>query len=153
MTAVRMYLLAVGVCSLVLGLAYVIRPVEMAALTEFTLPSPMAIIEIRAFYGGQLVGLGFAILLGLWDRRFVLPGLLLAAVPLAGTAAGRLYGVIDAGTFPPVAAGFFVLESATASIGGILLRREIAREQQPRRADTVGRRHELLSRPGPPSGM
>ena len=71
MTAVRMYLLAVGVCSLVLGLAYVIRPVEMAALTEFTLPSPMAIIEIRAFYGGQLVGLGFAILLGLWDRRFL----------------------------------------------------------------------------------
>lgn len=127
MTFVRMYLLAVGVCSLALGLAYLIRPVEMAALTEFTLPSPMAIIEIRAFYGGQLVGLGLAILLGLCDRRFVIPGLLFAAVPLASVAAGRLYGVIDAGTLPPVAAGFLVLEVATAVIGGVLLRREFAR--------------------------
>jgi hypothetical protein len=122
-----MYLLAVGACSLALGLAYVIRPVEMAALTEFTLSSPMAIIEIRAFYGGQLVGLGLAILLGLWDRRFVIPGLLFAAVPLAGVAAGRLYGVVAAGTFPPVAAGFFALEVATAGIGWVLLRRELAR--------------------------
>src|SRR5689334_10413578 len=64
MTVVRAYLLAVGVCSLALGLAYLARPVEMAALTEFTLPSPMAIIEIRAFYGGQLVSLGLMILLG-----------------------------------------------------------------------------------------
>ena len=128
MTVVRLYLLAVGACSLALGLAYVIRPIEMAALTEFTLSSPMAVIEIRAFYGGQLMGLGVAILLGLRDRRFVLPGLLLAAVPLAGVAAGRLYGVIDAGTFPPVALGFFVLELATAAIGGVLEQREIARE-------------------------
>lgn len=127
MTIVRMYLLVVGVCSLVLGLAYVFRPVEMAALTEFTLSSPMAIIEIRAFYGGQLVALGLAILLGLWDRRFLIPGLMFAVIPLAGVAAGRLYGVIDAGTIPRMAAGFFVLELATAGIGGVLLRREIAR--------------------------
>ena len=137
MTVVRIYLLAVGGCSLALGLAYVIWPVEMAALTEFTLPSPLAIIEIRAFYGGQLVGVGLAILFGLWNRRFVIPALLFAVVPLAGVAAGRLYGVIAAGTLPPVAAGFLVLELATAGIGGVLVRREIARGRPSTRIGTV----------------
>ena len=127
MTFVRVYLLAVGTFSVVVGLGYMIRPVDMAALADLELPSATAVIEVQGFYGGQLVGLGAAILLGLWNPRFVVPALVLAAAPLAGTAAGRLYGVVAAGTCPPLIGGLFVLEVATASVGGVLLRREIAR--------------------------
>ncbi len=126
MTFVRGYLLAVGTFSVVVGLAYMIRPVEMAALADLELSSPTAVIDVQGFYGGQLVGLGAAILLGLWNPRFVVPALVLAAAPLGGTAVGRLYGVLAGGTCPPLIAGLLVLEVATASVGGVLLRREIS---------------------------
>ena len=126
MTLVRIYLLAIGTFSAVIGLAYMFRPVEMATLADLALSSPTAVIEVQGFYGGQLLGLGIAILLGLWSPRFVVAALLLAAAPLAGTAVGRLYGVLVGGTCPLVIAGLFVLEAATASVGAILLKRELA---------------------------
>jgi hypothetical protein len=126
MTFVRVYLLALGIFSVVIGLAYVLRPVQMASLGDLVLPSPLATIEIQGFYGGQLVGVGLGILLGVWNRRLIVPALMLAAVPLAGTALGRLYGVIAAGTCPPAIAALFVVEVAAAGMGGLLLRRELA---------------------------
>jgi hypothetical protein len=126
MTLVRVYLLAVGVFSVVVGLGYMVRPVELAALADLVLPSPVAVIEVQGFYGGQLFGMGLGIILGLLNRRFVVPALFLVAVPLAGTAVGRLYGAIAAGSCPPMIAGLFALEAATAIVGGILLRRELA---------------------------
>ena len=126
MTFVRVYLLAVGVFSVAVGLGYMIRPIEMAALSDLELSSPTAVIDVQGFYGGQLVGLGSAMLLGLWNRRFVVPALVLAAASLGGTAAGRLYGVVAGGTCPPLIAALLALEVATASVGGVLLRHEIA---------------------------
>lgn len=128
MTFVRVYLLALGIFSVGAGLGYLIRPVEMAALTDIELSSPTAVIDVQGFYGGQLVGLGAAFLLGLWHPRFVVSALVLAATSLGGTAAGRLYGVVAGGTCPPLMAGLLVLEFATAGVGAVLLRREIAQE-------------------------
>ena len=97
MTTVRAYLLAVGTFSVVVGLAYMIRPVEMAALADLELSSPTAIIDVQGFYGGQLAGLGAAILMGLWKPRFVVPALVLVAASLGGTAAGRPRRGVNAG--------------------------------------------------------
>ena len=62
MTFVRVYLLVVGTFSVVIGLAYMIRPVEMAAVADLELSSPTAIIDVQGFYGGPLVGPGAAML-------------------------------------------------------------------------------------------
>ena len=124
MTLVRLYLLAVGGFSVIVGLGYMIRPAEMAAIAELELPSPTAVIEVQGFYGGQLVGLGAAMLLGLWNSRLVVPALVLAVASLGGTAIGRLYGVVAGGTCPPLIAGLLVVEAVTACVAVVLLKRE-----------------------------
>jgi hypothetical protein len=92
------------------------------------------VIDVQGFYGGQLIGIGAAILLGVWNARLVVPALMLAVAPLAGTAVGRLYGVFATGTCPPLIAGVLVVEASTASVGWVLLRRELSR---------AGGQHEL----------
>ena len=126
MTLVQAYLLAAGGFSVVAGFAYLIRPVEMAALAGLALSSPTAVIEVQGFYGGQLVGLGAAVLLGVWKPRFVVPALVLLAASLGGTAFGRLYGIAASGSCPPLIAGIVSLEVGTAIVAVILLRRESA---------------------------
>ena len=126
MTLLRLYLLAIGVFSLVIGLVFILWPAASVSPVGLELSSPASLIEVRGFYGGQLVAMGGLILLGLCDRRFVLPALLVASVPLAGTAAGRLVGVVLAGTCPPIIAVLFAVEAVTAAIGLLLVRRELA---------------------------
>ena len=127
MTFVRAYLLAVGAFSVVLGFGFMIWPVEMIAPVGFELATTEAVIDVQGFYGGQLIGIGAATLLGLWSPRFVIAGLLLAAAPLGGTAMGRIYGVLAAGECPALILALLVVELATAGVGGLLLQREIAR--------------------------
>jgi Domain of unknown function (DUF4345) len=137
MTFVQAYLLAAGSFSVVVGVAYMIRPVEMAALAGFTLSTPTAIIDVQGFYGGQLVGLGVAILLGVRMPRFVFPALVLLVASLGGTALGRLYGIAASGSCPPLIAGLLSLEAATAIVAGVLVGRESAR-QPDRRLERTG---------------
>jgi hypothetical protein len=119
----RAYLLAIGALSLVIGLAFMLRPAETMAMVELAPSTSTAIIEVQGFYGGQMCGLGAAVL---WcvRRRWHVAGLLLAAAPLAGTALGRLYGVLESGECPPVIAALMAVELATAAAGLVLLRRE-----------------------------
>ena len=126
MTLLRAFLVAAGGFSLVAGLAYLIQPAEMAAVAGLALPTPAAVIEVQGFYGGQLVGLGAATLLGAWKHRFVMPALILLAASLGGTASGRIYGIVASGSCTPLIAGFLLLEAATATVAVVLLRREIA---------------------------
>lgn len=127
MSLARLYLLACGIFSVVAGLGYVVRPVEMAALAELELESSTAIIEIQGFYGGQMVGMGLAMLLGVVERRFLLPALVLTTASLGGTAAGRLCGIVMEGSLPTAIAVLLVLEAATAIVGAMLIRGELAR--------------------------
>jgi len=126
MTLLQTFLMAAGGVSVVAGFAYMIQPVEMAALAGLRLPTPAAVIEVQGFYGGQLVGLGAATLLGVWKPRFVTPALVLLAASLGGTASGRIYGIVASGSCTPLIAGFLLLETATATVAVILLRRETA---------------------------
>lgn len=124
MTLTRLYLLAVGVFSILAGAAYLIAPTEMARLMGMELPTLEAVIDVRGFYGGQLVGMGAVFLLGIRVKALVVPGLVLAAASLGGTALGRVYGVIVAGSCPLLIAGLIVLEAGSAIVAALLLRRE-----------------------------
>ena len=127
MRLVRVFLVAIGTISVIIGLAFIIWPAEGAALADLELTSPTAVIEVHGFYGGQLVGLGVAILVGAWKQRFVVPALVLIAASLGGTAVGRLSGVIAEGTFPPIVAGLLLAEVATAASAALFLRYELTR--------------------------
>jgi hypothetical protein len=72
--------------------------------------SPLAVIEMRGFYGGQLVGLGGFVLLGARRPDFAAPALLLVAASLGGTALGRLVGVLASGSLPGMIVGALALE-------------------------------------------
>ena len=126
MTVLQAYLLAAGAFSVAAGFAYMIWPVEMAALVGLTLSPPTAVIEVQGFYGGQLVGLGAATLLAVWKPRFVRPALVLLVASVGGTGLGRLYGIAASASCPPLIAGLLSLEAATAIVALIFLRRERA---------------------------
>jgi hypothetical protein len=120
----RGYLLVIGLLLVAFGLAYLIAPAPMAALAGLELPSPLAFIEVRGFYGGQLVGLGGFVLLGVSKPPFVVPGLLLTAFSLGGTAFGRIAGVLAAGSLPPMILAALVLEITGSGVAVLLLIRE-----------------------------
>ena len=124
MSIVRGYLLAIGLLLVAFGVAYLIAPVPMAALAGLDLPTSLALIEVRGFYGGQLVGLGGFILLGVSKPRFVVPGLLLTALSLGGTAFGRIVGILAAGSLPPMIIAALILEIAGSGVAVLLLNRE-----------------------------
>ena len=124
MSIVRGYLLGIGLLLVTFGVAYLITPVPMAALAGLDLPTSLALIEVRGFYGGQLIGLGGFVLVGVSKPRFVVPGLLLIALSLGGTALGRMVGILAAGTLPPMIVGALFLEIAGSCVALFLLNRE-----------------------------
>lgn len=127
MSIVRAYLLAIGLLFVAFGAAYLIAPVPMAALAGLDPSTPLALIEVRGFYGGQLIGLGGFILLGVSKQGFVVPGLLLIALSLGGTAFGRMVGILAAGSLPPMIVAALILEVSGSGFALLLLNREHGR--------------------------
>jgi hypothetical protein len=81
------------------GLAFLVGPVRMTQTPGVQLPSPTAISDVRAIYGGM--ELGFAAFLAYCVyRRETSTGLLAATLVLAGTAFGRAVGLIVDGYTP-----------------------------------------------------
>ena len=123
MSLVRAYLLVIGLLLVAFGVAFLIAPVPMAALGGLDLPTPLALIEVRGFYGGQLVGIGAFILLGVSRPRFVVPALLLIVFSLGGTAVGRILGIAATGSLPPMIVGALMLEVAGSVVALLLTNR------------------------------
>lgn len=124
MSLTRLFLLATGLLSVVFGVAYLFAPIPMASLADLDPSTPLAVIEVRGFYGGQLVGLGGFILLGVWRSAFVTPALLLIAASLGGTALGRMVGVFASGSLPAIIVGALILELLATVVALLLLNRE-----------------------------
>jgi hypothetical protein len=116
----RIFLLVTGLSSVGIGVAYLVAPTALAALTDLHAQSPLAVVEVRGFYGGQLVGLGVLILLGASRSAFVAPALLLIAASLGGTAFGRVVGLVVSGTLPPIMLGLLGAELLATAAALIL---------------------------------
>ena len=93
-------LLALQALALVgLGLAYFIRPHEMANLSGMLLMAPAAITDVRAYYGGLQIGLGVFLLLAMSRLELARAALMLLVLVYAGLALGRIGGLwLDGGT-------------------------------------------------------
>jgi hypothetical protein len=120
----RTFLLATGVLLVGFGLAYLVTPVAMSSLADLVPATPLAVIEVRGFYGGQLVGLGAFVLLGARWPAFAVPALLVVAASLGGTALGRVVGIVAAGETPPIVLGALALELGGAACALFLWKRE-----------------------------
>lgn len=124
MNLTRLFLLIVGAGFAALGAAYLLAPAELARQTGFMLFTPLSVVEVQGFYGGQMIGVGVALLLALRKPWLVVPGLVLVAATLGGTALGRLYGMATGGDWPTLMVGLFALEITSAAAALYLLRRE-----------------------------
>ena len=119
----RGYLWLSGLSFVVFGLAYLVAPVAMAALTELGVETATARIDIRGYYGGQLLGLGALVLLGAMRDRYRVPALLVIAASIGGTGVGRIVGIVAAGEAPAFMLGAAAVEVAMAAFALVLCRR------------------------------
>jgi len=118
----RVVLVLYGLMFLYFGVLLYVRPAELANTVPLQMTDPMAVAEIRAFYGGLEIGLGaFLIAAGLL-RSFMRPGLWLLLGISAGLTLGRITGItVDhaTGSFIFIA---LAVESAGLVLSGIGLR-------------------------------
>ncbi len=81
-----------------LGLAYFIRPHEMANLSGMLLMAPAAATDMRAYYGGLQLGLAAFIGLSLARRQLIQPALTLLTLLYSALALARIGGLwLDGG--------------------------------------------------------
>jgi hypothetical protein len=81
-----------------LGLAYFIRPHEMANLSGMLLMAPAAATDMRAYYGGLQLGLAAYIGLSLARRELIAPALILLTLLYSALALARIGGLwLDGG--------------------------------------------------------
>ncbi len=81
-----------------LGLAYFVRPHEMANLSGMLLMAPAAATDVRAYYGGLQLGLAAFIGLCLARRELIAPALTLLTLLYSALALARISGLwLDGG--------------------------------------------------------
>lgn len=89
--------IALAVTALVFGgfgVFFLVWPNEMAHQVRLQLDGPMAVTEIRAFYGGLQIGLATFFLVCVVSRRWLVAGLTAGGLAFAGLAAGRIFGIV-----------------------------------------------------------
>ena len=105
-----------------LGLMSLIAPGNLTPLVEITMPTAVAIMEIRAVYGGFFFGTGF--FLWLFARRdsWLQPGLVALASIFGGFVLGRVLGIVVDGAPNLFIGGLLAGEIVGLVVALILLR-------------------------------
>lgn len=78
---------------LVLGLAYFIRPEEMASFSGALLMGSAAVTEVRAYYGGLQLGLAAYLAMALLRQDLLRPALILLVLLYSVLALARAAGL------------------------------------------------------------
>src|SRR5262245_15795455 len=89
----RVMLGVVAVIFIPFGVWALVDPVTVAGWTQVGLPTPTALADGRAVYGGLTLGLGVFFALCARRPEFVQAGLWAVVLTLAGPMSGRLIGV------------------------------------------------------------
>ncbi len=102
--AIRVAVMLVGLFNLVLGLAFLIRPAEMATKFFIAAQGVQGLATIRADFTALFVGAALFILYGAWKQRaapLVLP-IIMFAIGLFGRCVTIIADGIVATTFAPM---------------------------------------------------
>ena len=103
------------------GVAFLLRPTQMAQMVSVQLPEPTAKMEIRAFYGGLEIGLAVFLFACAATGAWIKPGLLAAGLACAGPALGRTVGLLLDGRPKPVIFTSLAVEVASALVVAVAL--------------------------------
>ena len=107
----------------IVGIGFLLVPVQWAAIVDIQLPTPTARTDLRATYGGFDLAIG--VYLWLCSRRedWVRPGLVALGVAAAGFGGGRVLGMLIEESAAPSMIGFALLEWGSAVAAWMVLRR------------------------------
>ena len=101
----------------VFGAWALVAPVSLAKLVHFSLETPGAITEIRAFYGGLEIGLAALLLAGAAYRPLMPVALLALVIGAGGIALARVVGLLLDGSSSGFMFGALTWEVAGAVLG------------------------------------
>jgi hypothetical protein len=106
------------------GLAYFIRPQEMANLSGMLLMEPAAVTDVRAYYGGLQLGLAVWLGLALLRADLLRPALMLLVLLYTSLFVARLGGLwLDGGAQQTFNLYAMLFEGVSAGLAFWLLRR------------------------------
>jgi Domain of unknown function (DUF4345) len=114
---------------LIIGLWCLAAPIQTSSGIDIQLPTPTAIIDFRATYGGLLVGIGIFFIVCL-KEAYLKIGLILQALSLGGLAFGRIVGIILDGMPRPLLIYFLVAEIAAVILAMFAFQR-LTRNRRP----------------------
>jgi hypothetical protein len=127
MLSARIFLAVQALILAGFGLAYLVRPHELANLSGMLLMAPAAITDVRAYYGGLQLGLAAYLLLALARLDLLRPALSLLVLLYAALALTRLAGLwLDGGAQQTFNLYAMLFEVVSAGLAFWLLRRSAA---------------------------
>jgi len=97
MKLARLSLYVMAAVFLGLGAMSLVVPTNLTRLVEISMPTPIAVMEIRGVYGGLFIGIGFFFLLFARRAAWLRPGLVAQAGIMAGFVVGRTVGILLGG--------------------------------------------------------
>ena len=119
----RIVLLIQIAALVLLGLAYFIRPEEMASFSGALLMSAAAVTEVRAFYGGLQLGLAAFLAMALLRLDLLRPELTLLVLLYSALAVARIGGLwLDGGAQQTFNLYALLLELVSAGLAWWALR-------------------------------
>jgi uncharacterized protein YjeT (DUF2065 family) len=107
---------------IVIGLGFLLLPVQWAAAVEIGVPTPTARTDLRATYGGFDIGVGVFLALCARRAEWIRPGLVAIALVGAGYGGGRLFGILAEGTASTPMLVFLGLEAVLVALAVHALR-------------------------------
>ena len=106
------------------GIAFLLFPLFMASIVGIELPTPSALIDFRATYGGFEIGLAVFFAVCAFREEWIRPALVAQAVSLGGFAFGRIIGLMLDGTPQTIIYYLLIAELAGCGIGLFALMKE-----------------------------
>ena len=94
MNLAKFSLALTGLAYLVIGIIFLFDPVYWGSSVDIALPTPTAIIDLRATYGGCMFAIAVFLFYCLSKESFIKIGLIFQAVSFAGFGITRLAGIV-----------------------------------------------------------
>ena len=111
-----------GLIFLLFGVACVIAPTQiMLAATGFSITHSVALIDIRATYGGMSLGVAVILFLLASSPNTARAGLFSVLALMLGMAGARIVGMLIAPATNWVMLCYLILEIAAASVSAVLI--------------------------------
>ena len=123
MLPVRLFLIVQSLILAGFGLAYYVRPHELANLSGMLLMAPAAVTDVRAYYGGLQLGLALWLGLALLRGELLRPALMLLVLLYSALLLARLGGLwLDGGAQQTFNLYAMLFEGVSAALAFWLLR-------------------------------